>query len=285
MTGVSLGFFLHNTHIATDPALLAEVAVMAEELGYDSLWAPEHVVVPSPRVAPSPMEPDDPILDPLVVLAHLAARTSTIRLGTGVIVLPQRNPLVLAKQVASLDVLCGGRVLLGIGAGYLEPELRAIGVPLDERGKRTDEFVAAMRALWTADGPVAFTGTTVAFEGVAARPRPVQRPVPLVVGGESGAAHRRTARDADGWYGFRLSPETVAEQVAGLRAAATRIGRERPIHISATPDRKLDTGTVAEYAAAGAQRLIVAPPPSMAPDRLLRFVEANAPAALDAKRA
>src|SRR5690349_6892498 len=127
----TIGLFLHNATIATDPAVAADVAVRAEELGYDSLWAGEHVVVPRPRVAPSPLEPDEPMLDPVVLLAHLAARTRRVRLGTGVIVLPQRNPLVLAKQLASLDVLSGGRLDVGIGAGYLEPELSALGVPMD----------------------------------------------------------------------------------------------------------------------------------------------------------
>src|SRR5918996_4487339 len=119
----TIGIFAINSHACAEPENAARIAALAERLGYDSLWAGEHVVVPSPRVAPSPMEPDEPILDPLVLLAHLAAHTSRVRLGTGVIVLPQRNPLVLAKQLASLDVVSGGRLVVGIGAGYLEPEL------------------------------------------------------------------------------------------------------------------------------------------------------------------
>lgn len=276
VSATTIGLFLHNVHIAGDPATAVAVATRAEQLGYDSIWAAEHVVVPSPRVAPSPMEPTDAILDPLVLLAHLAAHTSRILLGTGVIVLPQRNPLVLAKQVASLDVLSGGRLVLGIGVGYLEPELRAIGVPMAQRGARTDEFLAAMRAIWTGEA-TGFTGQHVAFSGVAAHPRPVQRPLPVVIGGESGAAHRRAARDASGWYGFRLSPAEVAEQVSGLHKAAAECGRTEPLHISVTPDRRLDPATADAYAAAGAQRIIVAPGPQMAPDALLRWVTANAP--------
>lgn len=273
---MTIGLFLHNVHIAGDPKVAVAVAIRAEELGYDSLWAGEHVVVPSPRVAPSPMEPTDAILDPLVLLAHLAAHTSRVRLGTGVIVLPQRNPLVLAKQVASLDVLSGGRVVLGIGAGYLEPELSAIGVPMSERGARTDEFLAAMRALWTDEAP-AFAGAHVAFAGVDAHPRPIQRPLPVVIGGHTAAAHRRAVRDAAGWYGFLQSPDAVAAQVGALRQAAAECGRTDPLHISVTPDRRLDPDIVRAYAQAGAERLIVAAGPHMELDALLRLLEANAP--------
>jgi probable F420-dependent oxidoreductase len=275
----TIGLFLHNATLATDPATAVEIAVRAEELGYDSLWAGEHVVVPRPRVAPSPLEPDEPMLDPVVLLAHLAARTRHVRLGTGVIVLPQRNPLVLAKQLATLDVLSGGRLDVGIGAGYLEPELSALGVPMDERGSRTDEYLAAMRALWEGDPP-AYEGRHVRFSGVDAHPRPVQRPLPVVIGGHAPAAHRRAARSAEGWYGFGLSPEATAEQVAGLRAAVADCGRDRPLPISVTPDRRLDPATAQAYADAGVDRLIVTLGRTTDRDGLLRALDRNAPAAL-----
>ncbi|HEV2873556.1 MAG TPA: LLM class flavin-dependent oxidoreductase, partial [Thermoleophilaceae bacterium] len=118
MPGPTIGLFAINSHACAEPEAAARIAALAERLGYDSLWVGEHVVVPSPRAAPSPMEPEEPILDPLLALAHLAARTERIKLGTGVIILPQRNPLVLAKQVASLDVLGRGRLILGIGVAY-----------------------------------------------------------------------------------------------------------------------------------------------------------------------
>jgi probable F420-dependent oxidoreductase len=275
----TIGLFLHNATLATDPAVAASFATRAEELGYDSLWVGEHVVVPSPRVAPSPVDPDEPMLDPIVALTHLAAHTRRIRLGTGVIVLPQRNPLVLAKQLASLDVLSGGRLDVGIGAGYLEPELRTLGVPLDERGERTDEYLAAMRALWEGDPPE-FAGKHVRFSGIDAHPRPVQRPLPVVVGGYAPAVHRRAARHAEGWYGFMLSPERLADQVAGLRKAAADGGRDRPIHITVTPDRRLDPETVAAYAEAGADRLVVAVDRAADADRLRHLLDRNSPATL-----
>jgi probable F420-dependent oxidoreductase len=284
VAGVSaptIGLFAVNSHACAAPAAAGPIAALAERLGYDSLWAGEHVVVPSPRVDPSPMEPEEPILDPLVALAHLAAHTERIRLGTGVVVLPQRNPLVLAKQVASLDVLSGGRLILGLGVAYLEPEMRAIGVPMEGRGARADEYLAAMRALWEEDAP-AYRGRHVRFEGVDAHPRPVQRPLPVVVGGHSRAAHRRAVRHADGWYGFMVGLRAMAAQRELMSAAIAEAGRERPLHVSVTPARRLDPEVVNAYSELGVDRLIVAPPVGLSLDELVDFVEANAPGRLGA---
>jgi probable F420-dependent oxidoreductase len=280
----TIGLFAINSHACAAPDAAARIAALAERLRYDSLWAGEHVVVPSPRVAPSPMEPDEPILDPLVALAHVAAHTGRIRLGTGVIILPQRNPLVLAKQVASLDVLCGGRLILGLGVGYLEPEMRAIGVPMEGRGARADEYLAAMRALWEDEAP-AHQGQHVHFDRVDAHPRPVQRPLPVVVGGHTRAAHRRAARHADGWYGFMVGLRAMAQQRELMRAAIEEAGRERPLHVSVTPARRLDEETVAAYSELGVQRLIVAPPVGLSLDELVEFVEQNAPGRVGASPA
>jgi probable F420-dependent oxidoreductase len=276
MAGPTIGLFAVNSHACASPAAAARIAALAEKLGYDSLWAGEHVVVPSPRVEPSPMEPDEPILDPLVALAHVTAHTERIRLGTGIIILPQRNPLVLAKQVASLDVLSGGRLILGIGVAYLEPEMRAIGVPMDGRGARADEYLAAMRALWEEEAP-SFSGRHVEFEGVDAHPRPVQRPLPVVVGGHTRAAHRRAARSADGWYGFMVGLRAMAEQRELMRAAIGEAGRARSLHVSVTPARRLDEESVRAYSKLGVDRLIVAPPVGLSSEELGEFVEANAP--------
>jgi probable F420-dependent oxidoreductase len=277
VTAPTIGLFAINSHACASPEAATRIAALAERLGYDSLWAGEHVVVPSPRVDPSPMEPDEPILDPLVALAHVAAHTERIKLGTGVIILPQRNPLVLAKQMASLDVLCGGRLIVGIGVAYLEPEMRAIGVPMEGRGARADEYLAAMRALWEEEAP-SFSGRYVDFEAVDAHPRPVQRPLPVVVGGHTRAAHRRAARSADGWYGFMMGLRAMAEQRELMRAAIEETGRERPLHVSVTPARRLDEENVRAYAELGVERLIAAPPVGLSLEQLVEFVEANAPA-------
>ncbi len=271
------GIFLHNHTVQSDPAAAVEIAVRAEELGYDSVWAGEHVVVPSPRVAPSPVEPTEPMGDPIVLLAHLAARTERMLLGTGVIVLPQRNPLVLAKQLATLDVVSGGRLIVGIGAGYLEPELTALGVPMARRGARTDAYLSAMRSLWEDAAPAA-DGEFVAFSGIDAHPRPVQRPLPVVVGGHSPAAWRRAARYAQGWYGYLRTPDEVAEQVAGLRKAEAEAGRAERLEISVTPSLRLDDDVARAYTDAGVDRLVVAPRPDADLATLHRWLERNAPA-------
>ncbi|HTF50373.1 MAG TPA: LLM class flavin-dependent oxidoreductase, partial [Pseudonocardia sp.] len=143
---MELGVAGLNAKATLRPEDTVRLARLAEELGYRSWWAGDHVVLPSPRTSDSPMAPTDPILDPLVHLGYVAAVTERIELATGIVILPQRNPLVLAKQAASLDVLSGGRLTLGVGAGYLEPELAAVGVSLAERGRRTDEYLDAMTA-------------------------------------------------------------------------------------------------------------------------------------------
>src|SRR5689334_8789431 len=185
-----LGLVHINMGPMNRPDALVQAAQAAEQAGFDSVWAGEHLVVPDPQVPPSPMAPQDPVLDSLLALTWAAAHTATIRLATGIVILPQRNPVLLAKQVATLDVLSGGRVMLGVGAGYLEPEFRAVGANFAERGAVTDEYLDAMRALWYDEHPE-FRGRFASFGGVDAHPRPVQRPIPLVVGGHSAPAYRR----------------------------------------------------------------------------------------------
>jgi len=258
---VQLGVFGINSGATYGPADTVRFGRLAEALDFDSIWAGEHVVVPNPRVAPSPMEPTDPILDPLVHLAFVAASTERLLLATGIIVLPQRNPLVLAKQAASLDVLSGGRLLLGIGAGYLEPEMTAIGVPMADRGARTDDHIVAMRALWSQAGPVDHHGPFVDFAGVDAHPRPVQAGGPrLVVGGHTPAAFRRAVAFGHGWYGFALTPEAAHECTEGLRRAAEIVGRPAELgelEISVTPRRRLDAEALEAFDATGVHRLVL----------------------------
>jgi probable F420-dependent oxidoreductase len=257
---VQFGVFGINAGPTVGPDETARLARLVEELGFDSIWAGEHVVVPSPRVTPSPMEATDPIVDPLVHLGFVAAATRRVLLATGIVILPQRNPLVLAKQAASLDVLSGGRLLLGIGAGYLESELTAVGVPMSDRGARTDDYLAAMRALWTQPGPVEHQGRFTSFAGVDAYPRPVQPGGPrIVVGGHTSAAFRRAVTQAHGWYGFALTPDDAAGCVGSLRQAADE--HERPadlgdLEISVTPRRRLDAETVEAFDAVGVHRLV-----------------------------
>lgn len=260
---IRIGLFDLNTGACAEPETAARIARLAEEAGFDSLWAGEHVVLPDPRVPPSPMEPADAILDPMIALTYLAAQTRRVRLGTGIIILPQRNPLVLAKEIASLDVLSGGRFIFGVGVGYLEPEFRALGIPFADRGPRTDDYLAAMRAIWRDPTP-AHHGRFVDFAGVQAYPRPVQRPgPPIVVGGRSPGAYRRAVEQGAGWYGFGLSPDRTAEAIAGLRAAGERY--ERPaalgdLEISVTPRGPVTPEDAKRYATLGVDRLILRQP-------------------------
>ena len=258
-----LGVFGLNTGIGIAGDVTTRLAARCEALGYDSWWAGEHVVLPSPRVPPSPMAPEDPILDPMVHLAFVAAVTRRMLLGTGIIILPQRNPLVLAKQAATLDVMSGGRFVLGIGVGYLEPEMHSIGIPMSERASRTDDHLAAMRAIWYEPAPVAFTGQHTRFAGVDANPRPVGT-IPIVIGGHTPGAYRRAVEQGHAWYGFSMSPEQTVTCLGGLEEAAQRF--ERPaelgtLEISITPNRPLTDESVAAYSDGGVNRLIVFPAP------------------------
>ena len=191
---LSFGLFSLNTGACSYPATAARIAQAAEAAGFDSLWAGEHVVLPDPQVPPLPLAPEDRILDPVVTLTFLAAHTKRVLLGTGIIILPQRNPLVLAKELASLDELSGGRLLFGVGVGYLEPEFRALGVPFKDRGARTEEYLAAMRAIWSEKKP-AYHGRFVSFANIQAHP---QRNIRIVMGGHSPEAYRRAIEYAVG---------------------------------------------------------------------------------------
>lgn len=256
---VTLGLFGVNHGVCATPDTAIRVSALAERLGYDSLWIGEHVVVPRPWAAPSPLAPSHPVLDPLTTLAFLAARTERVLLATGIVILPQRQPVVLAKQLSSLDVLSGGRLVFGMGIGYLEPEMRAVGVSMADRGARAVEYLKVMRSLWEDDAP-AFHGQYVHFDGVDAHPRPVQRPLPVIVGGHSRAAHRRAARYGNGWYGWQLDRRETATHMESLRRAADEAGREfGELSIIVSPTESLDPEVVRDYAKLGVTRLVVVP--------------------------
>lgn len=236
-----------------------EVARAAEAAGFESVWTGEHVVLPDPQVAPSPLPPRTPLLDPAVTLAVIATATTRLRLGTGIIILPQRNPLLLAKELASLDVVSGGRLIFGLGIGYLKPEFDALGIDFAHKGARAMEYLAAMLAVWTAEQP-AYEGRFVRFRGIDAQPRPVQRPhPPIVIGGGTPAAFRRAVAHGNGWYGFAMDLAQTAACVAGLRSAAAEV--ERPaglgeLEISITPRGPLDGDAAQRFAELGVHRLI-----------------------------
>jgi probable F420-dependent oxidoreductase len=270
---MKFGLFSMNAYTCSYPENGARIAQLAEAAGFESLWAGEHVVLPDPRTPESPMEPGDRILDPVVALTYLAAHTRRVLLGTGIIILPQRHPLVLAKELASLDVLSGGRLLCGIGVGYLEPELSAIGISLEERGARTDEYLAAMHAIWTQPQP-AYHGHFVSFEGIQAHPHP--RPaLPIIVGGHTPATYRRAVEQATGWYGFALSPKSAARHIAQIQVALQQYTRSADLgelEISVTPRVPLTHAVVQQFADLGVHRLIVMPPNHLSITQLEDFV-------------
>lgn len=284
------GVFDLNGGACALPENAAHVARLAEDLGFDSLWIGEHVVVPSPRLPPSPIEPTHPMIDPMVSLAFLAGVTRSVKLATGIVILPQREPVVLAKQVASLDVVSSGRVILGLGVGYLEPEFRAIGVPLEDRGRRATEYLEAMQRLWRTDAP-AYEGTFVRFSGIDAFPRPVQRPwPPIVIGGRSAAAYRRAQRLGNGWYGWGLDAAAAAESLEGLRAAASVVERPPelgPLEITVTPPKgaEISGELAAKYAGLGVDRLVINPPAGAAIEEIEAYVRRHAPEAIGLERA
>jgi len=268
---MKFGLFGINIGGCATPEASAAIARAAENSGFDSLWTGEHVVLPDPRQPPSPLPPEMAIIDPAVALTYIAANTKSIRLGTGIIILPQRNPLVLAKELASLDVLSHGRLIFGIGIGYLKAEFDALGIPFTDKAARSEEFLAAILALWTQEKP-AYRGRFVSFGGVQAMPRPVQKPHPeIVFGGNSPQGCERAVRLAKGWYGFALGLDTTAKCIEALRTACTKHGRRfDDLEISITPANGHGAGrpsatppsrdNAKRFADLGVHRLILNPP-------------------------
>src|SRR5262245_32528607 len=257
---MKFGLFGINTGVCSEPEAAVRIARAAEAAGFESVWTAEHVVLPDPQAPPSPAPPDAPFLDPAVALSFVAAHTTSLRLGTGIIILPQRNPVVLAKELASVDRLSKGRLLFGLGAGYLKPEFQALGAPFADRGRRTDEYIEAILALWTQEKPE-YKGEYVAFGGIQAQPRPVQKPhPPVIVGGMSPSGLRRAARYGNGWYGFALDLDATKRAVEGLRAAEQRFDRSPSLgrlEITVTPPGRIDREAAHGYAALGVDRLVL----------------------------
>lgn len=250
-----------NTGRYTDPKEAVALLQAAEAAGFESAWTVEHIVVPEGYQSAYPYstsgrmpgrEWEFALPDALTWMAYVAAATSRIKLATGVIILPEHNPVLCAKQVATLDHMSGGRVILGVGVGWLKEEFEALGVPFEPRGRMTDEYVAAMRELWTADKPT-FHGEFVRFDKAHMRPKPVNGTVPIVIGGHTKAAARRAGRIGNGFFPAR---GTTPELLGIVRQTAIEAERD-PDGIEITVSAPDDLSTIPDLARAGIHRVTI----------------------------
>lgn len=275
---MKFGVSLVNSGRRAAPEFGAMLAQTAEEFGFESLWTVEHTVVPVGYESRYPYSIDGrmpgegvPIPDPLIWLAFAAGVTKRIRLATGILILPQRNPVTVAKEIASLDVLSNGRVILGIGIGWLREEFDALGVPFDDRAARTDEYVDVLRRIWTEEQP-SYQGATVRFDKLISNPKPVQTGgPPIVVGGHSEAAARRAGRLGDGFFPYTVEdPMAAAKLFDVARDAAREAGRD-PAALEITTAGAMDLEGAKRFADAGVDRLII-PPLGKTPEELKSFL-------------
>jgi probable F420-dependent oxidoreductase len=259
-SAMKFGLFGMNMRPCVTPEAIATVARAAEDAGFESFWGGEHLALADPQIPASPMPPRIDFVDLNVTMAFAAAHTRTLSFGTGIMILPLRNPVVLAKQLASVDVMSGGRLIFGIGIGNLEFEFNAVGMPFDHKGRRAEETLAAIKALWTMER-AQYQGRYFSFEGVRAEPRPVQQPHPeIVFGGKTTHAFSRTARLGNGWYGYALDLDTAHNCIDGIRTACASAGRRfEEIEVSITPKGNLDLDMARRYAELGVARLILPP--------------------------
>lgn len=244
-----------------DGPMATELVQAGEAAGFESAWTVEHTVVPANYETPYPYHPSGkmaggidemPWPDPLTWMTWAAAVTTTMRFATGVMIVPQHNPVVTAKQLATMDHMSGGRMMLGVGVGWLEEEFSAIGVPFGDRGRRTDEYIAVMRELWTAD-LATHRGEFINFDDVYCRPQPAQGSIPIIVGGDTQIAARRAGRLGDGYFPARNAP---AELLDTVRRTAEEHGRD-PDAIEITTSMPADPAEIPILAARGVSRLLV----------------------------
>jgi probable F420-dependent oxidoreductase len=268
------------------PDYVAAAARATEAHGFASFWVSEHVALferyssdyPYSKTFPY-ADPTIAFMDPIVTLTWAAAATRRLRIGTCILILPQRNPLVLAKQLATLDHLSGGRLTLGIGTGWSAEECRAIGVPFEDRGTRLVEYVEAMRTLWR-DSASSYQGATVAFSGVYCYPKPVRGDIPIMIGGESDVVLRRVVRLAEGWLPMALNPDEAPARIALLRRMANEQGRDgAALRVTVGSFRaELTPDKLKRYRDAGVAEVIIGahdlpPDPERVDDAVARLAE------------
>ena len=269
-----LGLHALGIGAGADRAVIDAVAAAADQCGFATVWFGEHVIRVDRSDSRYPYADDGQIaipstsdwIDPMIGLSFAAAATSTIGIATGVLLLPEHNPVVVAKQAATLDTLSGGRFTLGVGIGWSREEFNALGVPFERRGTRTAEYVEAMRTLWR-DDVASFDGEFVKFDSVRMNPKPAgRRRIPIVVGGNSDNAMRRVVAWADGWYGFNLDGvEAVAERMAFIGRLCDERGRDRSELRVTVALRELQLRDVPELAQLGVDELVLVDGPPRDP--------------------
>jgi probable F420-dependent oxidoreductase len=260
---MKIGYFSIGIGPAVNPGWIRTVATTAERLGFATIWAPEHVVLLDdhaskyPYSSGLPLQTDTPLSDPFTTLAYAAACTSSIKLATGICLVPEHNPLALGKTVATVDRLSGGRFILGVGIGWLAEEFHAIAVPWDRRAQRTREYIHAMRKLWS-DDHSSFSGEFVNFSKVRSYPKPANgKSVPVWFGGETSPALRRVAEYGDGWIGFNLMPEQAAGKIKRIEGLLKANGRKRSdVYLAVSPYvNPIETDDLKRYRDAGAEEI------------------------------
>jgi probable F420-dependent oxidoreductase len=261
---MQIGYFAVGIGPTVNPEWVRTVATTAERLGFSTIWAPEHVVLLDQYASKYPYStgkfpgpPDTPIADPFTTLAYAAACTSNIRLGTGICLVPEHNPLVLAKTVATVDRLSGGRFIFGVGVGWLAEEFEALGIPFERRGHRTREYIDVMRKLWM-ERSSSHQGEFVKFTNVSSYPKPVSdKGVPVWFGGESNPALRRVAEYGDGWIGFNLLPDQAAEKIKRIEEFLRAHGRKRSdVKLAVSPyTNPIKTDDLKRYRDAGVEEI------------------------------
>lgn len=274
---MKFGIAFANSGAFSQPALMGHLATTAERCGFESLWTVEHVAIPV-KHTPYPGSKDGQmaggdtvaIPDPLIPLAYVAAITKTIKLATGILILPQRHPIYTAKEVATLDVLSGGRTILGIGSGWMKEEFESLGIDFHKRGSLTDEAIQALRALWR-EGTSSFEGKHFKFGPLHSYPKPVKHNVPIHVGGHSEAAARRAGRYGDGFFPTVANPDKLKELFDLVKREARNAGRN-PDAMEFTAMSSMKSDHLDALEDIGVSRVVMTPP-STKPEVITQSLE------------
>ena len=278
-----VGLFSLGIGTGARPGVIAKLAEAAERYGVATLWVGEHVVLfdrqdskyPYSASGEFPLPGGADWLDPFITLTFAAAVTKKIRLATGICLVPEHNPVVLAKEVASLDRLAGGRFAFGVGIGWSAEEFAALGIPFERRAQRTREYIEVMRRLWSEEAS-SFHGEFVNFDGARCFPKPARgRNLPIIFGGESAPALRRTADIGNGWFGFNVGPDDAAPLVKKLHSMLKANGRAASeVEIIVSPyTKKITSDDLKKYAAAGVDELVIIANPPEDEAQIARWVE------------